>query len=168
MPCLPGNRGTDPLSRQTITAVFVIYDDGFNYLTKMCLTNMREAAFRMIKLAKERGCTVIVSSSDSTDRFELYPRRRRRFHPAGRSRTKPAGTGECLPGKKINFFHIDGLAFKQNGAVVKTKRRGGDERPGFASFPAWDLVNINAYRDMWLKHAGYFSLNMGTTPGMPV
>ena len=24
---------------------FVVYDDGFNYLTKMCLTNMREAAF---------------------------------------------------------------------------------------------------------------------------
>ena len=46
---------------------FVIYDDGFNYLTKMCLTNMREAAFKMIQLAKERGCTVIVSSSDSTD-----------------------------------------------------------------------------------------------------
>src|SRR5579875_629169 len=31
---------------------FVICDDGFNYLTKMCLTNMREAAFEMIRLAK--------------------------------------------------------------------------------------------------------------------
>ena len=30
----------------------IIYDDGFNYLTKMCLTNMREAAFKMIKLGK--------------------------------------------------------------------------------------------------------------------
>ena len=28
----------------------VIYDDGFNYLTKMCLTNMREAAFEMISI----------------------------------------------------------------------------------------------------------------------
>src|SRR6478736_334495 len=51
---------------------FVIYDDGFNYLTKMCLTNMREAAFEMIAMAKQRGCTVIVSSSDSTDHFEEY------------------------------------------------------------------------------------------------
>jgi anaerobic magnesium-protoporphyrin IX monomethyl ester cyclase len=51
---------------------FVIYDDGFNYLTKMCLTNMREAAFKMIRYAKASGCTVIVSSSDSTDRFEMY------------------------------------------------------------------------------------------------
>src|SRR6476620_8305764 len=31
--------------------VFVIYDDGFNYLTKMCLTNMREAAFAMTREA---------------------------------------------------------------------------------------------------------------------
>ena len=48
--------------------VFVIYDDGFNYLTKMCLTNMREAAFSMAKYARERGCKVIACSSDSTDR----------------------------------------------------------------------------------------------------
>lgn len=33
---------------------FIIYDDGFNYLTKMCLTNMRDAAFKMIKQPRER------------------------------------------------------------------------------------------------------------------
>ena len=53
-------------------AYFVIYDDGFNYLTKMCLSNMREAAFRMIHLARKNGCTVMVSSSDSTDHFTGY------------------------------------------------------------------------------------------------
>ena len=39
-----------------------IYDDGFNYLTKMCLSRMREAAFRMARLAKEAGATVAVFS----------------------------------------------------------------------------------------------------------
>src|SRR5471030_662600 len=52
--------------------ILVICDDGFNYLTKMCLTNMREAAFSMIEIAKANGCTVIVSSSDATDHFENY------------------------------------------------------------------------------------------------
>jgi hypothetical protein len=33
--------------------ILILYDDGFNYLTKMCLTNMREAAFKMISLAKK-------------------------------------------------------------------------------------------------------------------
>src|SRR3982751_4808618 len=50
----------------------VIYDDGFNYLTKMCLTNMREAALRMCGLAKAKGCKVIVSSSDATDNYTTY------------------------------------------------------------------------------------------------
>src|SRR6187549_506967 len=52
--------------------ILVIYDDGFNYLTKMCLTNMREAAFEMTAIAKNSGCKVIVNSSDSTDHFEKY------------------------------------------------------------------------------------------------
>src|SRR6187401_1504714 len=33
----------------------IIYDDGFNYLTKMCLTNMREAAFKMAEASKKLG-----------------------------------------------------------------------------------------------------------------
>src|ERR1043165_6080491 len=45
----------------------IIYDDGFNYLTKMCLTNMREAAFRMSELSRKAGCKVIACSSDATD-----------------------------------------------------------------------------------------------------
>ena len=57
---------------QTKPEFFVIYDDGFNYLTKMCLTNMRDAAFKMIHIAKEKGCRVIVSGSDATDRHEMY------------------------------------------------------------------------------------------------
>src|SRR5688572_17266682 len=31
--------------------VLVVYDDSFNYLTKMCLTNMRNAVFEMQKIA---------------------------------------------------------------------------------------------------------------------
>jgi radical SAM superfamily enzyme YgiQ (UPF0313 family) len=33
--------------------------------------------------------------------------------------------------------------------------------------PAWDLVNIEMYRQSWLKHTGYFSMNIGTTRGCP-
>ncbi len=146
---------------------FVIYDDGFNYLTKMCLTNMREAAFRMIKLAKERGCTVIVSSSDSTDRFELYLDEGADFILLGEAEQSLLELVNALSREEDQFFHIDGLAFKQNGAVVKTKRREVMKDLDSLPFPAWDLVNINSYRDMWLKHAGYFSLNMGTTRGCP-
>ena len=50
----------------------VIYDDGFNYLTKMCLTNMREAAFVMARMGKTQGARVLVCSSDSTDHYQKY------------------------------------------------------------------------------------------------
>src|SRR3989441_11161514 len=46
----------------------VIYEDNFNYLSKMCLLRMRQAAFRMIELAAERGCLPIVAGSGRTGR----------------------------------------------------------------------------------------------------
>ena len=48
--------------------VAVIYEDSFNYLTKMCLLRMRQAAHTMIDHGRRRGSIVIVSGSDATDR----------------------------------------------------------------------------------------------------
>ncbi|MEL7003065.1 MAG: radical SAM protein, partial [Bacteroidota bacterium] len=61
-----------PVIKQETPKYLVVYDDGFNYLTKMCLTTMREAAFEMMKMGKDQGCTVMVCSSDSTDHYEKY------------------------------------------------------------------------------------------------
>ena len=45
-----------PVLENFVPDVLVIYDDGFNYLTKMCLSNMRDAAMEMVRFAKERNC----------------------------------------------------------------------------------------------------------------
>src|SRR5215208_878258 len=50
----------------------ILYEDNFNYLSKMCLLRMREAAFKMIEIAKSRGCTVILCGADATDHYEMY------------------------------------------------------------------------------------------------
>lgn len=146
---------------------FVIYDDGFNYLTKMCLTNMREAAFRMAKLAKEMGCTVIISSSDSTDHFEQYLDEGADFILIGEAEITLSELITHLDNKQTDFFQIQGLAFKQNDAVIKTTKRNVIKHLDSLPFPAWDLVNMEPYRKMWMKHKGYFSMNMGTTRGCP-
>src|SRR4030095_6234925 len=44
----------------------VLYEDNFNYLSKMCLLRMRQAALTMIDMAKARGCTVILCGADAT------------------------------------------------------------------------------------------------------
>ena len=147
--------------------IFVIYDDGFNYLTKMCLQNMRDAAFEMIRLAKEKGCTVIVSSSDSTDRFEMYLDKGADYILIGEAEMSLLELSDSLSKKDIDLFSIEGLAFKHNNAVVKTKRRNVLKDLDSLPFPAWDIIDMDPYRQMWLKHAGYFSMNMGTTRGCP-
>jgi radical SAM superfamily enzyme YgiQ (UPF0313 family) len=146
---------------------FVIYDDGFNYLTKMCLTNMREAAFQMIKLAKQKGCTVIVSSSDSTDHFEQYLQEGADFILIGEAEVTLLELMNAIAQKQSDLLTIQGIAFKKDDAVIKTARRIVLKDLDSLPFPAWDLIDMEPYRKMWLKHKGYFSMNMGTTRGCP-
>ena len=142
----------------------VIYDDGFNYLTKMCLTNMREAAFRMSEIAKEKGCTVIVNSSDSTDQYEKYLDHKADFIIIGE--------GEITLKKLIDKNcegpnEIDGLVFRENGKIVFTNKRTILTDLDSLPMPAWDLVNIDSYKKLWMENHGFFSLNIATTRGCP-
>ena len=147
--------------------ILVLYDDGFNYLTKMCLTNMREAAFKMSKMAKERGCTVIISSSDSTDHYEKYIEEGADFILLGEAEITLLELINALQENKKDISIIPGIAFQQNDCVIKTARRNVLKDLDSLPLPAWDLVDIQPYRQSWLDHAGYFSMNMGTTRGCP-
>lgn len=144
----------------------VIYDDGFNYLTKMCLTNMREAAYRLTAIAKEFGSTVIISSSDSTDQFESYLDRGVDFVIQGEAELTLLELIHSLNEGESNQELIPGLVFRKD-ATVKSGKRNVLKDLDSLPMPAWDLVNIEPYRSSWLKHAGYFSLNMATTRGCP-
>ncbi|MBA3680100.1 MAG: B12-binding domain-containing radical SAM protein [Bacteroidetes bacterium] len=148
--------------------VFVIYDDSFNYLTKMCLTNMREAAFRMQQIAKEFQIPVIVSSSDATDHLEKYFSNNADYIIIGEAEQTLLELVNAL--KKTNAVDvssINGLAYFSENKINKTSPRlvlkDLDELP----LPAWDLVNIKPYKKTWLNGHGYFSINFVTTRGCP-
>lgn len=140
----------------------VIYDDGFNYLTKMCLTNMREAAFEMIDLAKAQNITVFVSSSDSTDHSEAYLKKGADAIILGEADE----TLTELIDLKENWRESKGIAYLENNSLQKTPPRANltnlDELP----LPAWDLIDIYKYQEAWQVH-GYFSINLATTRGCP-
>ncbi|WP_276501944.1 B12-binding domain-containing radical SAM protein [Terrimonas pollutisoli] len=148
-------------------AFLVLYDDGFNYLTKMCLTNMREAAFKMIKLAKENNCTVIISSSDSTDHYEQYLQEGADFILLGEAEQTLLELVSMINQQQTDFLSIAGLAYKEKEAVVKTAKRNVMKDLDSLPFPAWDLIDLEIYRKTWLRHKGYFSMNMATTRGCP-
>lgn len=157
----------EPLLEKESPELVVIYDDGFNYLTKMCLQNMREAAFGMIRLAKKRGCTVIISSSDATDRYELYLNSGADIVLLGEAEQSLLEVTNALAAGNNNLFSIEGLAFKQNDAVIKTKRRSVIKDLDALPFPAWDLIDMTPYQKMWYRNGGYFSMNIATTRGCP-
>jgi anaerobic magnesium-protoporphyrin IX monomethyl ester cyclase len=146
---------------------FVVYDDGFNYLTKMCLTNMRDAAFRMIQLARQQGCVVIVSSSDSTDHYREYLEKGADFVLLGEGEETLLELVTAIRNGQDNFAQIHGLAWMQQKLPVQSAARKVMKDLDHLPLPAWDLVDMDSYRKVWMEHHGYFSLNISTTRGCP-
>jgi anaerobic magnesium-protoporphyrin IX monomethyl ester cyclase len=145
----------------------ILYDDGFNYLTKMCLTVMREAALEMIDYASKYGISVIVNSSDSTDHFEQYLKAGAKAVVLGEGEMGLLQVIEELEKENPDLNTCNGMAFMEEGQPKQTPKRPVIKALDELPLPAWDLINIEAYRNIWKKHHGYFSLNMATTRGCP-
>jgi len=58
--------------REVSPHVVVLYEDNFNFLSKMCLDKMREAACIMIAASRRSGARVLVAGSDATDAPKAY------------------------------------------------------------------------------------------------
>jgi anaerobic magnesium-protoporphyrin IX monomethyl ester cyclase len=155
-----------PALKQEQPKYLIIYDDGFNYLTKMCLTVMREAAFTMAQEAKKIGCTVIVSSSDAADHYEKYFDHGVDFVVRGEGE-ETLKELLCKLEQAEDATTIFGIACKKNNNVMVTPPRPVIRDLDVLPLPAWDLVDIESYRSIWLNHYGYFSLNLATTRGCP-
>jgi anaerobic magnesium-protoporphyrin IX monomethyl ester cyclase len=155
-----------PALEQHKPKYLVIYDDGFNYLSKMCLTNMREAAFKMAEEGKKQGCTVIVSSSDAADHYEKYFMHNVDYVVRGEGEETLKELLAALE-KKQDPSQVPGLAFRQAAQIKTTPSRAVIRDLDTLPLPAWDLVDIESYRKIWLQHHGYFSLNIATTRGCP-
>jgi radical SAM superfamily enzyme YgiQ (UPF0313 family) len=146
--------------------VAAIYEDSFNYLSKMCLARMRQAAFLMIELARARGVPVIVSGSDATDHPSLYLARGAAAVILGEGEAALEEAARAVKaGSPLSRVH--GLALSSADGLTRTPprppRRLLDELP----FPAWDLVDVGRYRGIWRRRHGRFSMNLVTTRGCP-
>ncbi|WP_409976216.1 B12-binding domain-containing radical SAM protein [Xanthomonas graminis] len=150
----------------------VFYEDNFNFLTKMCLSRMREAACRMIAEARAAGSRVIVAGSDASDHPEAF---------------LAAGAHAVLIGEGIAALlqlverlqqtpELDAAAWVADVADIATAAQPQLNRaqigarppdPRLSGLAAWDLVDIERYRRLWLQRHGYFSLNMAASRGCP-
>ncbi|GAA4457696.1 radical SAM protein [Rurimicrobium arvi] len=158
----------EPVLQSFKPDVVVVYDDGFNYLTKMCLTNMREAAFDMARLAKQYGCTTVASSSDSTDHYLKYLDNGFDYVIAGEAEhTLLEWINHFFAAAPVDLKLIPGLIFRNGPDIVKTPKRPVITDLDTLPFPAWDLVDVDQYKNAWRKKHGYFSINFATTRGCP-
>jgi anaerobic magnesium-protoporphyrin IX monomethyl ester cyclase len=144
----------------------VIYEDSFNYLSKMCLLRMRQAAFTMAEMAHARGCTVIACGSDATDQAAAYLAHGVDYVLLGEGEATLGELMDSLSGRRIiDARGIRGLAYVAERAVRCNARRPLITDLDSLPSPAWDMVDIPRYQDVWRKRHGYYSMNMVTTRG---
>ncbi|MES2178536.1 MAG: radical SAM protein [Gemmatimonadota bacterium] len=150
-------------------AVVGILEDNFNYLTKMCTVATRETTLAMVSAAQAAGCRVAVNGSDASDHPALY---------------LDAGADAVITGEADASFlaladtwrhaesaklgSIPGLVIRDGHDVARsTAHARGVEDLDALPFPAWDLVDVDAYRSAWVRAHGRFSWNMVTSRGCP-
>lgn len=153
----------------------ILFEDNFNYLSKMCLLNMRAAAFKMMEMAKARGCVVIVNGSDATDHLADYLAHAADYVLLGEGEITLEELLGTLEKREIaaesplqELREIRGLAWRdENGDIQRTPKREFIRDLDRLPFPAWDLVDISRYQKIWRARHGYYSMNMVTTRGCP-
>ncbi len=149
----------------------VLFEDNFNYLSKMSLLRMRDAAFEMIGMAKAQGCTVIVTGADMTDHAEQYLQHGADYVLMGEGDETLGELVDYLaqnqPISEPDLYKIQGLAYLHDNRMVKTPARPVIRHLNALPFPAWDLVDREKYRSVWMQHHGYYSMNLVTTRGCP-
>ena len=148
--------------------IVAFYEDDFNYLNKMCLSRMREAAFAMTAIAKDHGAFVIVHGSDAADHAEAYLNHGADVIVIGEGENTLRDLCQSvLRDRSLDFSSIDGVAFKKNGLMIRTPRRAVEKNLDAFPFPAWQFVDTEKYKSAWVQKHGFYSINMVTTRGCP-
>ncbi len=148
----------------------VIYEDNFNFLSKMCLTRMREVAFRMINAAKVYGSRVVVNGSDASDHSREYLQRGADYILLGEAEVTLLELTQWLASPaRGNIEDICGVAYRRvyGGPAVRTPVRPLMRNLDQFPLPARDLIDVEHYRSAWKNAHKFFSLNLVASRGCP-
>jgi radical SAM superfamily enzyme YgiQ (UPF0313 family) len=150
--------------------IVVIYEDNFNFLSKMCLTRMRDVAYRILEVSRRAGSTVVINGSDASDHAADYLQKGFRCVLLGEAEwTLLELVEELLRDSRADISHIAGLAYlhPHTGAMERTPRRPLMHDLNSLPMPARDLVDMNQYANTWKSAHGFFSLNIVSSRGCP-
>ncbi len=150
---------------------FVLYEDSFNFLTKMCLVHARTAACRMSGMARERGAMGRAGGAHLTDHPRPYFAAGVQYGLAGEADYTLRELLDALAGRSRRpVEEVAGLILPdatEPCGFRRTTAREPERHPDVFPFPAWDLLDAERYRAAWRQAHGRFSLNLVTTRGCP-
>jgi radical SAM superfamily enzyme YgiQ (UPF0313 family) len=155
---------------RTRPRIVAVYEDNFNFLSKMCLSRMREIAFRMIDTARCSEAKVVVNGSDASDHCAEYLERGADYVLLGEAEWTLLELVESLLGRsERRAEEIDGIAYLDapSRGVVRTPARSLMKNLDLLPFPARDLADIGRYRAAWKNARGFFALNLVASRGCP-
>src|SRR3984957_13845691 len=150
--------------------VVVVYEDNFNFLTKMCLTRMREVAYHILEVSQAAGAIVLANGSDASDHALDYLRRGFRCVLLGEAELTLLETvSRLMKDGEASLNTIPGIAYlhKDTGGLVKTERRELMRNLDQLPFPSRDLIDVKQYQRAWKESHGYFSMNIVSSRGCP-
>jgi anaerobic magnesium-protoporphyrin IX monomethyl ester cyclase len=148
--------------------IVAVYEDDFNFLSKMCLTRMREVAWEMAKVAHAIGAIAIVHGSDSTDNPTLFLENGFDYVLCGEAEaTLVQLCSSILRGEEVPA--IEGMVtLDEHGQPIQSLQRlAKNPRWAELALPSRDLIDLEPYRAAWVREHGYFSTNMVASRGCP-
>jgi radical SAM superfamily enzyme YgiQ (UPF0313 family) len=164
----PPITGFAEMLRKHQPKIVVIYEDDFNFVTKMCLSHMRELARQLSMMAQSKGITVIAHGSDATDHPEEY---------------LASGVDYILNGEAEQTLTELCTAFLRSeeptaiaglvhyATTEKTLRHAAHspKNPSWVNLPriSRELIDMEPYRKAWTEKHGYFSTNVVSSRGCP-
>ncbi|HEU4559852.1 MAG TPA: radical SAM protein, partial [Longimicrobium sp.] len=148
-----------------------IFEDNFNFLTKMCTVRMREAALTMVRAARAVGARVVLNGSDVSDRPALYLAAGADAIVVGEVEETAAELFDAWrENRDAPLDGIHGLILPAPGGPPEGRRtppRVRTRELDALPFPAVDLVDVERYRAAWTRAHGRLSWNMVTSRGCP-
>jgi anaerobic magnesium-protoporphyrin IX monomethyl ester cyclase len=150
--------------------VVLLYEDNFNFLSKMCLAKMRRAACQMIAAAHRAGARVIAAGSDVSDDPAPYLcagadiTLKGEGLPALLELLRRLEATPTAPGREL-AEGVAGTAARVGEKVAAIDGAQLLPEVQLSERAAWDLVDMDRYREVWMARHGYFSLNLAASRG---
>lgn len=150
--------------------IVVVYEDNFNFLSKMCLTRMREVAYDILEASLQAGAIVLANGSDASDHASEYLNAGFSCVLLGEAEwTLLDAVRHLLSAGQRALGAILGIAYLAHSSrdVVETPRRPLMRDLDQLPLPARDLIDVDQYRQAWRQAHGFFSLNLVSSRGCP-